>query len=483
MMAHSSVDAARYAALYQSTLVQAAQAGESIMGNMLASARQSLKGRLRLARDFVERDHLEQAVKLLDSQAGYLCEHYPPTLKAAFQALSPRVPEGDAGGRPVDRMALLASVNFSQLGLMDSSQVHERVALARVQQAVMLTAETALSVLNTYICATQGLPAVQPERNPLRVEAYVQALHKLIAETKAPAALQLDWVQHMSEALGPELNHLYGVLSTQLAAQGVKAVGYAAVPSYAATGQPSGRSAAFVNPSTLRAAGLNPVTSPSSGSPEPVLTLDRLRRLLVGELEPVPIASAVDRFAAQFAREFESGGDFSENAAFQATVPAALEALQDMQQVDHLVERLDQRRHALLAGDAGQKTGSGPRATTREQLHRSASGLGQVLSLEVVSLMVDNIVHDERMLDPIKDVIKHLEPALLQLAIVDPRFFSDKQHPARRLLEEITQRSLAFENLASPGLTEFLQPLHSTLGALVDSLIDDALAFEQALPQ
>lgn len=380
-------------------------------------------------------------------------------------------------------MALLVSVNFHQLGVMDSSQVHERVALARVQQAVMLTTETALSVLNTYICATQDLPAVQPERNPLRVEAYVQALHKLIGETKAPAALQLDWLQHMSEALGPELNHLYGVLFTQLAAQGVKAVGYAAVPSYAATGQPSGRSSAPVNSSPLRAAGRNPVTSSPGAPAEPVLTLDRLRRLLVGELEPVPIASAVDRFAAQFAREFESGGDFSENAAFQATMPAALEALQDMQQVDHLVERLGQRRHALLAGDAGQKTGSGPRATTREQQHRSASGLGQVLSLEVVSLMVDNIVHDVRMLDPIKDVIKNLEPALLQLALVDPRFFSDKQHPARRLLEEITQRSLAFENLASPGLAEFLQSLHSTLGALADNLMEGALAFAQALHQ
>jgi hypothetical protein len=233
----------------------------------------------------------------------------------------------------------------------------------------------------------------------------------------------------------------------------------------------------------LKSAGLNPLASPPSGSPEPVLTLDRLRRLLVGELEPVPIASAVDRFAAQFAREFESGGDFSDAAAFQATVPAALEALQDMQQVDHLVERLDQRRDALLAGDAGQKTGSGPRATTREQLQRSASGLGQVLSLEVVSLMVDNIVHDVRMLDPIKDVIKHLEPALLKLALVDPRFFSNKQHPARRLLEEITQRSLAFDNLASPGLTEFLQPLHSTLGTLTGSLVEDAVAFEQALHQ
>lgn len=484
-MSHrASAMPAKYVALYQATLAQAAQAGAFIMNNVLATARQSLKERVSLARGFLERDHLELAVKLLERNAKSLCEHYPQALKEAFQQAAPAVVKDT--GRPMDRMALLTtSVNFDQLELMDSVQVHERVALARSQQSVMLAADAALSELNTYMCTLLGMQAVQTERNPLRPDVYVRALQGLITDTQAPSLVQMNWLQHMSETLGNELSVLYSTLSRQLQAQGIKAAGYTVMRSYAATGGVSATSPKSETPasSSASAAGPDAVAKSPRGAHETVLTLDRLRRLLVGELDTSLPDAGVAMFAAQFAREFEAGGNDPAATDFQSTVPAALEALQEMQQVDRLVVRLDQRRLAGHAGDAGPATGQSPRAATREQLRRTATGLGQVLSLEVVSLMVDNIVRDARLLDPIKDAIKNLEPALLKLALVDPRFFSHKQHPARRLLDEIAQRSLAFEAPDSPGLTSFLLPLQSMLGSLAEVQIEDAGVFEQALQQ
>jgi hypothetical protein len=474
---------AQYASLYQSTLAQAAQAGESIMANVLAAARQSLKERVSLARGFVERDHLELTVKLLDCHARSLCDNYPQALRAAFKALSPAVRDGETDGRPVDRMALLASVNFDQLELMASAEVHERVASARLQQSVLLAADTALSELNPYICATLGMQTVQPERNPLRPDVYVRALQRLVAETQAPSLVQLDWLQHMGGALGKALSQLYSSLSDQFRSQGVKAAGYAAVRSFAAMGRPVNQGSASISQAPISSASPRSVASVPRDQEATVLTLDRLRQLLIGELDTSPLDAGVAKFAAQFAREFESAAAEAEppSTDFQSTVPAALEALQEMQQVDHLVERLGKRRHATPAGDAGQSMGQRAHAALRDKLRRSSGGLGQALSLEVVSLMVDNMARDTRLLDPIKEVIKNLEPALLKLALVDPRFFSHKQHPARRLLEEITQRSLAFENPDSPGFAGFLQPLNSTVGALTAIQIEDAGAFELAL--
>jgi hypothetical protein len=86
-----------------------------------------------------------------------------------------------------------------------------------------------------------------------------------------------------------------------------------------------------------------------------------------------------------------------------------------------------------------------------------------VLSLEVVALMVDNIAHDARLLAPVKAMVKSLEPALLRLALVDRRFFSDKQHPARRLLQEVTHRSLAFESAEGHGFGAFWTPVQRVL--------------------
>lgn len=71
--------------------------------------------------------------------------------------------------------------------------------------------------------------------------------------------------------------------------------------------------------------------------------------------------------------------------------------------------------------------------------------------MEVVALMVDNIARDTRLLWPVQQFIRALEPALMQLALSDPRFFSHKEHAARRLLQDITDRSQAFNSPEAPG--------------------------------
>jgi len=41
-------------------------------------------------------------------------------------------------------------------------------------------------------------------------------------------------------------------------------------------------------------------------------------------------------------------------------------------------------------------------------------------------------------------LIRELEPALMRLALVDARLFTDKHHAARMLVQEVTHRSLAY---------------------------------------
>jgi hypothetical protein len=458
-MSMSSVDVAdQYAALYQATLEQAAQAGESIIGTVLASARLSLKDRVTQSRGFVERDHLELTLKLLDSNARALCERYPQALRTAFNQALQAGNEGRGEGA-----VALQNVRFDQLELMDSAQVHESVALARSQQSVMLAADAALTELNTYICATLGMKTVQAERNPLRPDVFVRALQSVLAAMQVPTAVQMDWLQHMSAALGEALSVLYKSLSRQLHDEGVTAAGFAVIRTHEGAN---------------RALASRGESVPDHD--EAVLTLDRLRRLLVGELDQPPAGAQPESFAAQFSREFESAVQPLPAVDFEATVPAAFEALQEMKQVDRLMDRIGTRRQ----GDGGdQADGDGVRREVREQLRRGASGLGQVLSLEVVALMVENIARDVRLLEPIRDVVKNLEPALLRLALVDPRFFSDKQHPARRLLQEITHRSLAYDAVDTRGFTGFLEPLRRAVSPLADMQIQGSEPFEAVLQE
>ena len=436
-----------HAALYRATLDQVLQSASAIMGRVLVAARQSLKDQASQSRSFTEREYFEQVLRLLESHAMTLGERYPQALAAAFKPMASVAAGGDVA---------LKELHFDQLELMDSAQVHESVALARSQQSVLQAADAALTEFNTYICAALGMKSVRPERNPLRPEMFVQALQNLLAQLPAPARLRLECLQHMSGGLGKELSLLYRSLSAQLQGQGVAAAGYV-----------------LLRPCEYPDASLRDTVA--NDSTDHVLTLDRLRRLLAGELEQAPLESRVASFAAQFSREFESEVDELPCTDFASTVPAAFEALQEMQQVERVMERIDQRRQAASAADA-----AGPVSPhlLHEQLRRSASGLGQALSLEVVALMVENMTHDALLLAPIKDVIKELEPALLRLALVDPRFFSDKQHPARRLLLEITHRSLAYERVESRGFAEFLAPLQQAVKHLADLAIEDADPFE-----
>ena len=48
--------------------------------------------------------------------------------------------------------------------------------------------------------------------------------------------------------------------------------------------------------------------------------------------------------------------------------------------------------------------------------------------------MLEQLASDDRLLPSVRAAIAQLRPALLRLAVADPRFFSDKQHPARALL-------------------------------------------------
>jgi len=414
------------------------------MGKVLAMARQSLKDQSTQARGFGEREHFEQSRKLLENYGNTLCERYPQALRTAFgQVVPARVTAGP----------LLKDLRFDQLELMDSAQVQGRVALARAQQSAQLAADAALTEFNTYMCAVMGMTAVQPERNPLRPEIFVQALQDLLAQLYMPELVRLECLQAMSEGLGKELRQLYRTLSAQLQAQGVTAAGYGVV-------RRQERAGALRRDESAHA------------SHDTTLTLDRLRRLLAGELVPAPVDSRVASFAAQFSNEFESGDDESPSTDFASTVPAAFEALQEMQQVDRVMERFDKR------SQANQVEESAAPASPAPVKKRTDNGLSQALSQEVVALMVENMAHDVRLLDPIKEVVKAMEPALLRLSLVDPRFFTDKQHPARRLLLDITQRSLAYDRVAARGFAEFLAPLQQAVSRLVDLPIDDADPFE-----
>ena len=435
-------------------LAQAAQAGEPIMGQVLAGASAALTARAAQNRNLRDRDTYVLGAQLLQTHAASLCERYPGALAAAW---------AHGGAQASGPARVLATMRFDDLELMDSEQVQGRVDLAKAQQITLLTADVPLAEFNGYMASLLGLGYVQPERNPMRPEVFLEVLQGLLVQTQAPPLVRTEWLRHLSEPLGRSLGALYTKLTQEFQKNGV-------VPVVAAFG--AVRRLPDAAPAPQSSAPNAPARPTPGGTEQTLLTLERLRGLLLGELDAAPAngapALAAAQFSRQFSRQFESAPRDPPATDFQSTVPAALQALQDMQQVDRMVDRLGKRQVH-------------PGESDRMRLQRSAQGLGQLLSLEVVGLMVDNIARDTRWLAPVRALVKSLEPALLGLALVDRRFFSDKQHPARRLLQELTHRSLAFDVADGPGFMLFWATVERAVNPLLTQDVDSAQPFEQAL--
>ncbi|MEQ1659620.1 MAG: DUF1631 family protein, partial [Hylemonella sp.] len=121
---------------------------------------------------------------------------------------------------------------------------------------------------------------------------------------------------------------------------------------------------------------------------------------------------------------------------------------------------------------------------TVQQLHGLVSGAtpdADQLVQEVVKLILASITGDERLLPPVRELIAGLKPALLQLARSDLHFFSDKQHPARQLLEELAQHSFAYDRAEAEGFAEFLSEMRQALAHLTPAAGGAPETFERVL--
>lgn len=455
-------NASHYQRIIQSVLADS----RHLMERVAEATRMSLQLRQDQARTPGEHQGMLEAQQQLMRLTSVMGERYPGALRKALEQQT----AAQAEEKP---SRSLFTIHFDELELMDESQITESVERARATQVLASAVEGPLADLDALVCAAQGLQRVQPEHNPLRPEVFLQALQAVVSQMQTTAQVRNDWMAHMAKALGTELKGLYLAQIELLKQGGVQPVGYAMRQAdgqyvYVAPG----------NGETSPGFGAETDMPVPAGSGDPLLTLDRLRRLLLGEFseQPAPAQAPVvapddEPFAERFAREFDSPAQLPQidppATDFAMTVPAAFEALQEMNQIGQMMERLGSQR---------VQPGDGPG-------RKRAAGLGDALGMEVVALMVDNIARDSRLPWPVQQFVRALEPALMQLALADPRFFSNKEHPARRLLQDITDHAMAFNGPEAPGFKRFMRSLMDIAGPLATATIEGADDFEQVRQQ
>ncbi|MGS5086409.1 DUF1631 family protein [Hydrogenophaga sp. A37] len=139
--------------------------------------------------------------------------------------------------------------------------------------------------------------------------------------------------------------------------------------------------------------------------------------------------------------------------------------------------------HQLLVGNLDH----GGEVVSDQGASGSGNAMVRTLAVEVVALMLRTIAQDQRLLPSVRDMVQQLKPVLLHLARAEPRFFADRHNPARRLLDTITARSLAFSSEQDTGYAEYAQQVHDvvkTMNASTSALPDRIVEqLNRLLPQ
>jgi uncharacterized membrane protein YgcG len=500
----------------QSCLQAAATAARPALEQCIEDAVAGLQVAETQATKVSERDELATAWRELQKNKSAWSVQYPADLLVHFKAnVATAAQVARAPGESPQQLAAsaaasssaFAALDHTSFSLVDDSHVSKAIESSRLLQQVLPAVEQTLAELNKLISSVQGLPNVRPDLNPLRPDVFAQTLREMVAASNAEPAIASLWFKYLADPLGRELKRLYERLINQLELANVQGASYRVLQTPASAGRRRGQGG---NGSSAAAMGSGSGGGDGDGfggggggggggeggfgeggsapaAPQYAdLSNFEIRDELFQEFLFGGGGNAHHGLAPSYYQTVEKEltalreAPDSGSAPLAESRPGYLSDYEDMPAVDRPQRLIDERSH-LNAEVWGSYAQPRERAIIRTQLKKEAQQVGQVLGLEVVRKLVNQVAQDPRLLVPVREAIVALEPSLLRLAMVDPRFFSDEGHSGRRIMERVAQRSFKYNDEFSPEFLAFFEPVTRAFNELNGLTIEDAQPFGMAL--
>jgi hypothetical protein len=488
--------------LLQQCFQEALSGAPDMLARCADSAIASLQAAEKASREVAQRDRLALAWWGLLQNKIQWGRNFSQHLRDALMAS----PEANSS-----RPALLSE--SSLLSLVEDDAVNESLESARLVHSLMPVLEQQLGVLDALMSSVIGLQTVQSERNPMRPSVFVRALRELMASAESEPEVRALWLRHMGDALGRELQKLYERVALILQRANVQEAGYRVrlvEESGASTrsGGLSTRSGALGGSS--RSAGLGGSHAsqwqeagestrsghhaPGWASAEQLPPMQTLARMQPGEDHQV-FHDFLRHGGQHFDRHLTP--DYYEQVSEElaaieafAAIPVLDESMileqqtqyRDLPVVDRPAREIDissQLSHKAW----GTYAAAHERSRVLMHLKQKAQRVGQAVGLDLVRTLVSQVASDPLLLGPVREAVVALEPALLRLAMANPRFFNEDEHPARRLIESVAQRSFKFNDEFAPEFDSFFLPVQKAFNELNATATRDPQPFADVLTE
>jgi hypothetical protein len=477
----------------------AAAAAPAMVERAIERAITALQEEERQAQGVGRRQEIADAWLELTRRRKDWAERYPALLELA-----------QAGAPEAERIATRpAGARKPALSLVDDDTLAESLEAARLLQLLAPRLEQPLAELDALMSSALGLATVQPERNPLRPDVFAQSLRTLMQPAGQPQWPAL-WSKHIAPPFAGELVNLYRDALQLLKGAKLQAATYRVLPTpSAALGQAAAKgpaAAAIEQQGAPRFEGGPPAQSASfqAGHTGPVpggvagLSASGVKALGGSAWADISRYELGDELFQHFLYARTPPSAQALAPAYYAQVDAQVAAIEGAPEAEQPFDRqlatqfqalppVERPHRAVGTASALDEAVWGKWAPARERaLHRSklkkdATQVGQVLGLEVVRKLVDQVARDPRLLAPVREAIVALEPALLRLALIAPRFFSQENHAGRRLVERVAERSFRYNDEFGGEFQDFFGGVRAAFHALNEAQIDGDVPFAQAL--
>jgi hypothetical protein len=152
--------------------------------------------------------------------------------------------------------------------------------------------------------------------------------------------------------------------------------------------------------------------------------------------------------------------------------------------LDKLITTLTALQHASTPA-AASSTGSNSRMIraamqgSLDQMANDSSSLDSIDNdiIDIVAMMFDFILDDPNLPDQARSIIGRLQIPMIKVALIDKSFFSDRTHPARKLLNQLAAAGLTLDNRANIDL-RLLEKMSSIVNRILDEFKNDIHLFE-----
>ena len=345
--------------------------------------------------------------------------------------------------------ASLSDTSSAGLGLVDEHDFEESLAVTNMVQKIRTSCKQPLYALERRVAELLTVDELKPEDNPFGPEAMCNAFKDACGHIDADVEVRLIILKLFDRYVGAEVERLYCEINDYLVGEGVLPeirhhvkIQPSAAPAPGASAPDAHRqSPSMAGPQTLETSGA-PIIAPVNVAATSAALLDALRQVMDVNFVPRSDDPAPHEEQHQFIGQLTS-----------------------LQHGD--------AQGAL--GELGRLDISNVHAGTVNMLRElkqttAAHGVAEIdiMMFDVVTMMFDFILDDDKMPAPMKALIGRLQIPMLKVAILDKAFFARKFHPARKLLNTIAQAAVGWSERHDRN-----DALYSKLESIVERVLDE----------